>query len=212
MGWWERTVVPRIVDAACGQHRLDRWRAAVCADLSGRVLEIGFGSGLNLPHLPAAVSGLDAVEPSDLAWMRSAGRRAAAGAVEIRRIGLDGQRIAGADATYDGVLITFALCTIPDPALAAREARRLVRPGGVVRVLEHGRAPDPGVLTWQRRLEPLQRRVAGGCHLTRDPVALLGGAGLVVDAVEAAYAVPGPGRPLSYLTAVRAHRGTDPPA
>lgn len=210
MGWWEQVVVPRIVDAACGQARLDRWRADLCADLAGDVLEIGFGSGLNLRHLTSAVTRLDAVEPSGLAWSRSTRRREAT-AFPIRRVGLDGQRIDAPDGAYDGVLITFALCTIPDAARAAREARRLVRPGGVVRVLEHGYAPDAGVQRWQHRLEPLQRRVAGGCHLTRQPVALLEEAGWQVDGVEAAYAVPGPARPLSYLTAVRAHRGSGPP-
>lgn len=205
MGFWERAVVPRLVDAACGQPRLRAWRERTCADLTGEVLEIGFGSGLNLPWLPDAVAAVDAVEPADLAWARSAGRRSGA-AVPVRRLGLDGQHVDAPDAAYDAALITFSLCTIPDPALAAAEVHRLVRPGGVVRVLEHGRAPDPGVRRWQRRLEPMQRRVAGGCHLTRDPVALLRSAGLAIGEVEQSYAVRGPGRPLAFLTRIDAVR------
>ena len=190
MGWWERHVVPRMVERALSSGDVRRERALVCRDLSGRVLEVGFGSGPNLPHLPAAVTALDAVEPSDLGWSMSESRRASA-AVPVARIGLDGQRVDVPDAAYDAVLCTFSLCTIPDPALAAGEMVRAVRPGGTVHVLEHGLAPDDGVARWQRRLDPLERRVAGGCHLSRDPLALLRSAGLEVEELTTAY-LPGP--------------------
>lgn len=195
---WEERVLPRLVDRALSTGPVQQLRARTCEGLQGRVLEIGFGSGLNLPHLPSTVTSLDAVEPSDLAWSLSQERRDP-GTLPVHRIGLDGQRLAAPDATYDAVLCTFSLCTIPDAALAAREVRRVLRPGGRLHLLEHGRSPDDGVRTWQRRLEPLQRRVAGGCHLTRDPLQLVTTAGLHVEESDQRY-LPGPalGRPWSY--------------
>lgn len=195
---WEERVLPRLVDRALSTGPVQQLRARTCEGLQGRVLEIGFGSGLNLPHLPSTVTSLDAVEPSDLAWSLSQERRDQA-TLPVHRIGLDGQRLAAPDATYDAVLCTFSLCTIPDAALAAREVRRVLRPGGRLHLLEHGRSPDDGVRTWQRRLEPLQRRVAGGCHLTRDPLQLVTAAGLHVEESDQRY-LPGPalGRPWGY--------------
>lgn len=197
-GWWERHVVPRLVEKALGSGDVRRERAAVCEGLSGRVLEVGFGSGLNLPHLPAGVTSLDAVEPSDVGWAMSAPRRDAA-RLPVSRVGLDGQHLDVEDAAYDAVLCTFSLCTIPDAALAAREMARAVRPGGSVHVLEHGISPDPRVSRWQARLDPVERAVAGGCHLTRDPVALVVGAGLEVGKVTQRH-LPGPAvsRPWTY--------------
>jgi len=202
MGWWEARVVPRLVDVTCGQRPIMELREDVCAGLTGRVLEIGFGSGLNLGVLPDAVTQVDAVEPSDLAWSRSTERRSSS-RVPVERIGLDGQRIDAADATYDSALCTFSLCTIPDPALALDEVRRLLKPGGRLHFIEHGSAPDEGVRRWQRRLEPIQRRVAGGCHLTRDPVELVRDAGFSGGEVDGFYLAPGPGKPFGYLTLTR---------
>ena len=203
MGWWEDHVVPRLVDVTCGQRPIMERRREVCEGLYGRVVEIGFGSGLNLGALPAAVTRLDAVEPSDLAWKRSAARRGES-TVQVERIGLDGQRIDVGDATYDAALITFSLCTVPDPERALNEVRRVLRPGGALHFLEHGAAPDEGVRRWQRRLEPIQRRMAGGCHLTRDPIALLVAAGFTPTEVESSYLAPGPGKPLGYVSGGRA--------
>jgi SAM-dependent methyltransferase len=117
----------------------------------------------------------------------------------VERTGLDGQRLEAPDASYDAVLATFTLCTIPDPGAALAEVRRVLRPGGAFHFLEHGLAPDTGVVTWQHRLEPLQRRVFAGCHLTRDVPALVAAGGLDVTMLEQRY-LPGPriGRPWSY--------------
>src|SRR4051794_2052339 len=167
MGWWTERVVPRLVDRSLSTQDVMELRREVCADLTGRVLEIGFGSGLNIGLYPAAVTAVDAVEPADLAWELSAPRRSRAD-VPVERVGLDGAHLAAEDATYDAVLSTFTLCTIPDVGTALSEVRRVLRPGGTLHVLEHGLAPDPRVATWQRRLDPLQGRAAGGCHLTRD--------------------------------------------
>ncbi|WP_205473076.1 class I SAM-dependent methyltransferase [Nocardioides sp. SYSU D00038] len=199
MGWWEQRVVPRLTDASLSQPPVDRLRAEACRGLAGRVVEIGFGSGLNLPHLPTGVTGVDAVEPLDLGWERSAGRRAAYD-VPVRRVGLDGQALAAPDDSYDAALCTFTLCTVADPGRALAELRRVLVPGGRLHLLEHGLGPTPRVRRWQRRLDPLQRRVAGGCHLSRDPLALAAGAGFTVEAVDQGYLAPGPGKPWAWVT------------
>ncbi len=204
-GWWTERVVPRLVDAGLSGAPVDELRARACAGLHGRVLEIGFGSGLNLPHLPAGVTALDAVEPADLAWERSAARRAAA-PVPVERTGLDGERLAAPDATYDAVLCTFTLCTVPDASRALAEVRRVLRPGGSLHLLEHGAAPQPRVRAWQRRLEPVQRRAFGGCHLTRDVLDLVASSGFEPVAVDQSYVVGGPASPWSFVTLARASR------
>ena len=203
-GWWTERVVPRLVDASLGNAEIGRRRHIACQGLHGRVLEVGFGSGLNLPYLPAEVSAVDAVEPSDLAWERSEARRAEADGVTIARVGLDGTRIDVVDASYEAALITFSLCTIPDPAQALAEVHRALRGGGTLHVLEHGLAPTERTRRWQRRLEPVQRAVAGGCHLTRDPVALITAAGFRIDDVEHEFLGGGPARPWTYLTRLSA--------
>jgi SAM-dependent methyltransferase len=181
-------------------------RREVCAGLSGRVLEIGFGSGLNLSAYPAVVDSVDAVEPSDTGWELSSGRRATA-SVPVDRVGLDGQRLAAADATYDAAVSTFTLCTIPDATTALAEVRRVLRPGGTLHVLEHGLAPDARVAAWQHRLDGLQGRIAAGCHLTRDAPVLVEDAGFRVERLDRAY-LPGPSlsKPWTFVSLVVAVR------
>jgi SAM-dependent methyltransferase len=190
MGLWTERVVPHLTDLALRGQDIVELRAEACAGLRGRVLELGFGSGLNLPHLPPGVELVHAVEPSDVGWRMSEARRRAS-AVGVERSGLDGQRLAEPDAGVDSALVTFSLCTIPDPVLALREVARVLRPGGQVHFVEHGLAPEPGVARWQRRLDPLEQRVFGGCHLTRDVPAMVAEAGLTMDEVTASY-LPGP--------------------
>ncbi len=196
MGWWTERVVPPLVDWSLRGHEIGDLRAEVCADLAGNVLEVGFGSGLNLRHLPASVTRVDAVEPSDRGWAMSERRRARSD-VPVARVGLDGERLAADDASYDHVLCTFTLCTIADPTVAATEMRRVLRPGGTVAFLEHGRAPSPRLARWQERLDPVQRRLAGGCHLSRDVPALMAAGGLEVVRVRAEF-LPGPRTPWTF--------------
>src|SRR4051812_1650639 len=199
MGWWERQVVPRITDKSLGTEEVHGLRARTCRGLEGRVLELGFGSGLNLQHMSDGVTEVSGVEPSDTAW-RLAEPRVAASGIPVVRSGLDGQRLDEPDESFDHVLLTFVLCTIPDQRAALAEAHRVLRPGGEVHFVEHGKAPGERVERWQRRLEPMQKRLAGGCHLTREPVRDLEGAGLKVIDVDAFYLHgPPPSRPWGFV-------------
>jgi SAM-dependent methyltransferase len=160
--------LPGLVDLMCGSAGFDRWRSQTVEELAGRVVEIGFGSGLNVPHYPPHVDVVSAVEPAMVAG-RIAERRTAASPARVEHVGLDGQQIPLDDALCDAALFTFTLYTVSGPEQALSELRRVVRPGGTVHFLEHGLSPDAGVATWQRRIEPTERRLADGCHLNRDP-------------------------------------------
>ena len=173
MGWWENHVVPRVVDVTLGHAEVHELRARVCAGLKGRVLEVGFGSGLNVRHYPPDVESVTAVEPSEVAWRTQP------------------------DASHDAVLSTFTLCTIPDVDAALSEIRRVLRPGGRLDFVEHGLSPDPRTAGWQHRLTVVQRRVAGGCHLNRPIDELLRRNGFEIEHLETFYAL-GP-KPLGYL-------------
>lgn len=204
MGLWTDRVVPHLVERSLSTSDVMELRTEACASLVGRVLELGFGSGLNVGSYPPAVARVDAVEPSDVGWQMSERRRRGA-AVPIERVGLDGQRLGVEDSSYDSVLSTFTLCTIPDLSAALAEVRRVLRPGGAFHFLEHGRSPEPAVARWQRRLDPWERRLAGGCHLSRDIPVLVEGAGLEVAVLSAAYlAGPRIGRPWTYVFSGRA--------
>jgi ubiquinone/menaquinone biosynthesis C-methylase UbiE len=161
-------------------------RQRVCEKLAGDVVELGFGSGHNVPFYPASVTHLAAVEPADLGW-KLAAKRLGETSVPVQRAGLDGQSLPFADDSYDAALSTWTLCTIPDVAGALREVRRVLKPGGTLHFVEHGLAPDEPVRRWQRRLEPVQKRIAGGCHLTRPIADLLTDAGFVITELDVFY-------------------------
>ncbi len=186
MGLYEKQVLPRILNVACGTKTVEPLRRRVCEGLAGNVVEIGFGSGLNLPFFPAAVTQVAAVEPADLGW-KLAGPRLKASSVPVQRSGLDGQSLPLADDSYDAALSTWTLCTIPDAAAALRQVRRVLKPGGTLHFLEHGLAPDERVRRWQRRLDPLEQRIFGGCHFTRPIVDLLTAAGFTITDLDVFY-------------------------
>lgn len=196
MGFYREQIVPRVTNRALNGRPFDRLRARATLGLEGEVLEIGFGSGRNVPHYPATVTRVRAVEPSVVGRKLAAGRVAAC-PVPVEYIGLDGQELPVGDACIDHVLTTWTLCTIPDVVRALREVHRVLKPSGMLHFVEHGRAPDPRVARWQDRLTPIQRRVASGCHLNRPIDELVAASGLVIERLDHPE-VPGP-RTFTYM-------------
>lgn len=184
MGHWYRDhVFVRLMDRLLDDGPTRAIRARVCAPLAGEVVELGWGTGLNLPFLPPAVTRLLAVDPLE-AGRRLGAERLAAASVPVEFVGLDGEHLPLEDASVDAALCTYTLCSIPDPVAAVREVRRVLRPGGTLHFAEHGAAPKAGLRRWQQRLNPVQRRVACGCELDRDIPALLEAGGMTVDRLD----------------------------
>jgi SAM-dependent methyltransferase len=201
MGIYAEHVLPRIVNVACGVKTARPLRSRVCAGLHGQVVEIGFGSGLNVPFYPTAVSGVAAIEPADIGW-KLAGDRLAAASVPVQRSGLDGQSLPLADDSCESALSTWTLCTIPDVSAALQEVRRVLKPGGTLHFVEHGLAPDESVQRWQHRLEPVQKRLFGGCHLTRPIASLLTDAGFAITELDTFYEKGAPKAVAAYALGV----------
>lgn len=197
MGIYERSVLPRIIDKLLSSDELSRLRQEVCRGLSGTVLEIGFGSGLNVPHLPSTVDRLIAIDPATVGRQLAAARIERRG-VHVDYLGLDGTDVDLPDESVDHVLCTMTLCTIPDVRKALSEVQRVLKEGGTFAFLEHGRAPDSKVQARQHRLTPIQKRLFGGCHLDRDPIELIATSGMALESSSARYE-RGP-RIMSYFT------------
>ena len=201
MGVYRDRVQPRLLDLAMARPAMRSIRARVCAGLAGDVLEIGYGSGRNQPFLPTAVTGVWAVDPSATGLGLSAARRAGSAVPVVLAVG-SAESLPYPDGRFDAALSTFTLCGIPDPVTALAEVARVLRPGAALHFVEHGLAPDAGVIRWQRRGSRLNRAVAG-CELDRDIPALLAAAGLTVTSMTAAYE-PGAPRVSGFLYEGRA--------
>ena len=186
MGFYGDRVLPHVINVVMNTKQTRTIRERVCADLKGEVLEIGFGTGHNLPYLPADVTRLLAVEPSGRS-VELARERIAASPIDVQVVGLDGQRLPVEDESVDAVLCTWSLCTIPDGIAAVREARRVLRPGGRFHFIEHGAAPDDKVRRWQDRLNPIQNRIGGGCNLNRDITGIIEAGGLSISKLDRYY-------------------------
>lgn len=184
---YQRYLLPRLVQCACGSPVIDRQRRQVVPQAAGEVLEVGFGSGLNLPHYRREqVTRLWALEPSE--GMRAlAAPRVAASGLPLQWLDLPGEQLPLPDASVDCVVMTYTLCTIPDAVAALAQIRRVLRPAGRLLFCEHGAAPDAGVRRWQDRLDGLWGCFAGGCHLNRAMAPLIGGAGFRFDNLQQAY-------------------------
>lgn len=190
MGFYERYILPWVIDCACGTKPVQRQRTKVVPLAEGRVLEIGIGSGRNLPFYdPAKVERVIGLDPAEgmLARARS---RSRALPIPVEYLALEGERIPLERESVDTVLVTYTLCTIPDAVAALEGMRRVLKPAGRLIFCEHGKAPDEAVRRWQRRLNPLWGRIGGGCNLDRDIPALIATAGFRIDALETMY-LPG---------------------
>lgn len=186
MGVYGEQVLPRVVNVACNLKANVPQRRRACVGLAGDVVEIGFGSGLNVPFYPPAVTEVFAIEPADVAW-KLADERIRASRIPVHRSGLDGQSLPFPDDRFDTALSTWTMCTIPDVEAALRDLRRVLKPRATLHFVEHGLAPDERVRRWQHRLDPLQQRLFGGCHLTRPIADLVESAGFVIKELDVYY-------------------------
>ncbi|GAA0279903.1 class I SAM-dependent methyltransferase [Alteraurantiacibacter aestuarii] len=185
--WYEETILPRIVTSACGQENVSELRKQVVPLAQGNVFEIGCGGGLNQPFYDKTkVTGFAGIDPNHALLEGARGRAAANGWEAEVKYG-KAENIPFADGSFDTVVCTYTLCSVDDQAQALSEMRRILKPGGRLLFLEHGRAPDPGLQKWQNRIEPVWKRVMGNCHLTREVGGALRRAGFEVEPIGQEY-------------------------
>jgi ubiquinone/menaquinone biosynthesis C-methylase UbiE len=202
MGFYREQILPRFQDKVMARKPNRAIRARVCEGLQGAVVEVGFGTALNTPYYPSAVSKVVAIEPSRVC-MRIAAPRIAQTSVPIEYGGLTGEQLDLPSAVFDAVLSTWTLCTIPNLEAALAEMRRVLKPGGSLHFVEHGHAPDDKIARWQERLEPTNKRLAGGCHLTRHISKDIERAGFVIETIDTYY-LKGEPKPVGYTYEGRA--------
>jgi ubiquinone/menaquinone biosynthesis C-methylase UbiE len=204
MGLYERWVLPRLLDLVMRNKEATRYRRKTIPAARGRVLELGAGSGLNLPFYGREVTRLYALDPSE-ALLRMARKKRPPAGIPVEFLEASAEQIPLESRSVDTVVTTWTLCTVPDAPKALREARRVLKPGGLLLFTEHGHSPDASVANWQRRLNPLWRRIAGGCNLDRKIDRLIRDAGFEVFDLENEY-LKGP-RPFTYTYSGRARPG-----
>jgi ubiquinone/menaquinone biosynthesis C-methylase UbiE len=186
MGLYDRLILPRLLALAMRTPQLVPYRRRVAGAATGRVLEIGIGSGLNLPFYGPDVSSVTGIDPSP-ALLAMAGSRRGEMSFPVELLEGSAEALPLDAASADSVVTTWTLCSVPDPEAALREVRRVLRPGGKLLFVEHGRAPEPTTSRWQDRITPVWKHVAGGCHLNRKIDALILGAGFRMERLEAGY-------------------------
>ncbi len=204
MGIYGDQVLPRLQDKVMNRKGTRDVRNRVCAGLTGDVVEVGFGTGLNVRHYPPEVTRVFAVEPSRVC-MQLAEVRIARSDVSVTLAGLTGEHLDLPSEEFDAVLSTWTLCTIPDLTAALQELRRVLKPGGAFHFVEHGHAPDTKTARWQQRIEPLNKRLAGGCHLTRRIPEYIENAGFRIEHLDTYY-FDGEPKPFGYTFEGRAVR------
>ena len=186
MGFYRKVVLPRLIALAMRNGQLGDYRQQTIGAARGHVLEIGVGSGMNLPVYGSAVDRVCGIDPSPELLDR-ARERVAAARVPVSLARASAEQLPFRDAAFDTLVMTWTLCSIPNPSAALNEMRRVLKPGGRLLFVEHGLAPEPAIIRWQHRLTPCWRRIGGGCHLDRKMDDLIRNAGFRVDALETAY-------------------------
>jgi len=206
-GFYDKHILPLLLDFACGLKPMRKQREKVVPKAKGKVLEIGMGTGLNLEHYRAEnIESLTGLDPA-LQMHGLALKRLAKTALKLNMIGLPAEKIPLEDDSIDTVVMTYTLCTIPEPLQALKEIRRVLNPSGTLLFCEHGLAPDLKTQRWQEKLQPVWGKLAGGCHLNRDIPRLLQEAGFKFHDIQTMY-VPGP-KPFAFNYWGEAYRGSD---
>jgi ubiquinone/menaquinone biosynthesis C-methylase UbiE len=186
-GWWDRIVVPKLIGCCCAQPQIMKARSRIVPQADGDVLELGCGGGINMAFYdPARIRSFAGLDPSPALLDASRAAAQAKGLTADIRGGV-GEAMPFEDASFDTILVTFTLCSVDDQRQVLSEMRRVLRPGGKALFLEHGRAPDPGVQKWQRRIEPIWKRIGGNCHLTRAITGAYEAAGFRIAETDKTY-------------------------
>jgi SAM-dependent methyltransferase len=197
-GWWDRVVVPKLIANCCSQPQIMKARSRIVPQASGDVLELGCGGGINMEFYdPARITRLAGIDPSPALLDRSRDAAAARGITADIRGGI-GEAMPFGDAEFDTILCTFTLCSVESQTQVLAEMRRVLRPGGRILFLEHGSAPDHSVQKWQRRIEPIWKRIGGGCHLTRPITGAYAASGFAIATAEKQY-MPKTPRPFGWI-------------
>jgi ubiquinone/menaquinone biosynthesis C-methylase UbiE len=197
MGFYERFILPTVIELVMRREAFAPFRERAAGAARGRVLEIGIGSGLNLPSYKSSVELLDAIDPSR-GLLAKAAERAKAVTFPVRLLQTGSEKLPFDAQTFDSIVMTFTLCSIPDTQTALAEMRRVLKPEGQLHFAEHGRASDPAITRWQDWLTPAWKRIGGGCHLNRKMDALIESAGFQIEDLRTGYEDLGP-RPFAFI-------------